>query len=153
MMKEHYIAYSVDITHDDDKSVSSDSGSITFKDPDYVDLHKTGNGNGYCIAPSSPVLSSTTTDKWGSYWTKRERCCCFCNCIISVAVIILVALVILITKGIIQLHPIHENINVTKEYITKSNITPLPRSTKAPDFKVSSPRVYIIVTIFNFYER
>ena len=136
MIGERYVVYCVDKTNNDDKSMSSDSESITFTDQNYVDLHKTGNGNGYCIAPSSPVLSSTTTDKWDSYWTKRERCCCFCNCFMTVALVILSTFVILVTKGILLLHLKQDYTNVTKGYIFSPDVTPVQCATIKPDIQV-----------------
>ena len=131
MTEERYVAYSVDKTNEDDTSLSSErSGSITFRGPDYVDLHITGNG-----LPSPPVLS-TTTDKWGSYWTKRERCCCFCNCFVTVSVIILITLVVLVTQGVVDLRQ-HADTNNDTKTIISTDIIHSPCSTLKPDFQVN----------------
>lgn len=95
---ERYAVYSTDGSNDDNKSICSDRNSCIFRDPYTSDLIDLKHLNGK-INSCSPALSTTTIDRWGSYWSKRERCCCFGNFLLTLSLIVTVTVVILATKG------------------------------------------------------
>lgn len=97
---ERFAVYSTDGSNDDAKSIGSDRNSFIFRDHDCTDLTELQNINGKVLS-CSPIHSSTTVDKWGSYWSRRERCCCFWNFLLSVALVMTVTVVILATKGVV----------------------------------------------------
>lgn len=107
---EKYVVYSPDGIPDDNRSLKSGrSDSITFTDPAYVDLavEKQTSGTTLTLTASSPAPTSSTltSDKWQSYWSKRERCCCFWNFLLTIASVVLVIIVVMATKGLITLAP------------------------------------------------
>jgi len=110
---ERYACYSADDTCcDDDTSVKSiDAECLALSETDYVDLTcvKHVHINGNALRPLSPAPSTSVSDKWRSYWSRRERCCCFCNFILSATVTVLIIIVVLATKGVVELRP--ENVS------------------------------------------
>ncbi|XP_045211089.2 endothelin-converting enzyme 1-like [Mercenaria mercenaria] len=104
---ERYAVYSTDGSNDD-KSICSERNSFIYRDPDCTDLTDLKHLNGK-IPSSSPALSTTTIDKWGSYWSKRERCCCFWNFLLTVSLIVTVTVVILATKGVVFSSNVNRN--------------------------------------------
>ena len=108
---EKYVVYSPDAIPDDNKSIKSvRSDSITFTDPAYVDLVVDKQTSGTTLTASSPAPTSSTltSDKWQSYWTRRERCCCFWNFLLTLSLVVLVVIVVMSTKGLIRLRPFNE---------------------------------------------
>ncbi|XP_060567804.1 neprilysin-21-like [Ruditapes philippinarum] len=97
---ERYAVYSTDGSNDDNKSICSERNSCLFRDPYNSDLIDLKNLNGK-VTSCSPALSTTTIDRWGSYWSRRERCCCFWNFLLTVSLIVTVTVVILATKGFV----------------------------------------------------
>lgn len=105
---ERYAVYSTDISLDhktvdvDQKSLDSGTSlSIAYQehdcmDPTNVQEHRNGQ-----VITYSPVPSVTMTDKWGSYWSKRERCCCFWNFLLTVGLTVVIVVIILVTKGLV----------------------------------------------------
>ncbi|KAL3876607.1 hypothetical protein ACJMK2_034429 [Sinanodonta woodiana] len=98
---EKYVVYSVDPISDlSSSSEDKEDGHVVLNSQVFQD-HSTTPGP---CRLESPVISSTSsTEKWGSYWSRRERCCCFLNFVFFVALAVVVAIVILSTKGIVDL--------------------------------------------------
>ena len=86
MPREMYVVYTVDKVNDNEDNTSERNKSITFIDPDSIDVHETGNTS--CKTHSPPVFSPTATNTWGSFWSKKGDMLVFiwwygdihCNC-------------------------------------------------------------------------
>ncbi|KAH3872847.1 hypothetical protein DPMN_036070 [Dreissena polymorpha] len=128
---DRYAVYSTD---DERQSVYSESSErLTLQDSGYVDLtyvKKTCHtGNGDFVPPSSQAISTTTTDKWGSYWSRRERCCCFCNCVISIILVVLATIVVMAFKGLLELkqQPTSGTVAENRQYMSKEEANVVTR--------------------------
>ena len=110
LSSDKYAVCSIDSLTDDISSELSEAVISTGKESEYVDLkgRKVANGtlrtSPKVISPAlSPAPSTIISDKWVSYWTKRERCCCFWNFVLTVALVVVVTIMVLATKGVVDL--------------------------------------------------
>ncbi|KAK3601796.1 hypothetical protein CHS0354_041710 [Potamilus streckersoni] len=94
---EKYVVYSMDPVSDLSSSSEEKEDCHCQESLDHNTTPET------CFRSDSPVISSSSTEKWGSYWSRRERCCCFLNFVFFVALAVMIAIVILSTKGIVDL--------------------------------------------------
>ena len=133
---------SIDSLNDD---MSSDlSENVKFKDPEYVDL-KSRKLNKELITTSpntssSPVPSTVMSDKWVSYWSKRERCCCFWNFLLTVSLMVMVTIMVLVTKGIVDLNQSDNNSNMSNQKLSQSEQT---SSVELPPCATSKPKAEV----------
>ncbi|XP_069125534.1 neprilysin-1-like [Argopecten irradians] len=80
---DKYVVYTVDT---EDSSSGLEDGQIVFHDPDGL--------NGLKRMP----LRSLSSDSWGTYWSKREKCCCLWNVFLILTVICLAVVFIVMHK-------------------------------------------------------
>ncbi|OWF46456.1 membrane metallo-endopeptidase-like 1 [Mizuhopecten yessoensis] len=80
---DKYVVYTVDT---EDSSSGLEDGQIVFRDPDGI--------NGLKRMP----LRSLSSDSWGTYWSKREKCCCLWNVFLILVVICLAIVFIVMHK-------------------------------------------------------
>ena len=120
---ERYVVYSVETPDDTKSNLSESRESVTFTSPDFVDIRKIPNGRGTDIPTPSPAPSTPTTDKWGSYWSARERCCCFWNSIMFISLVTLVTIVILVTKGTLELRKSDSDSTVSNKKFSSAEVT------------------------------
>ena len=137
-----YVVYTVDKTNEDENITSSErNGSITFIDPESIDVHKTGIEN--CKTRSSPVCSSIRPDKCGSYWSKREICCCLYSCSVTFIAIILISLIVL------DLRQDGHSYNVLIDKQLCTNGKHVPSTSTKSETKVF--HYYFIIMNYNLY--
>lgn len=140
---EKYVTYSPDGLPDDNKSIKSDrSDSLALRDPDLVDLSVDKQNSGTTLTLTTlspaPTTSSLTSDKWRSYWTRRERCCCFWNFLLTVALAVIITLIVLSSKGVIDVFKfMNENENGLSENFEQSSV--LTSSTKQSICTTTTP--------------
>lgn len=150
---ERYVVYSPDGASDETKSVKSlRSDSITFRDPGYVDTdrEKQNSGTTITLTPSSPALTSSTltSDKWSSYWSKRERCCCFWNFLLLVALAVAVTIVVMAAKGLINLRPSEMTGNASSQNEAEgTDVTSLITSGPCTTTTAEPPKVSIVTLL------
>ncbi|KAJ8318362.1 hypothetical protein KUTeg_003453 [Tegillarca granosa] len=83
---DKYVVYTVE--QDESCSTIADDGHIVFKEPDCNSLH--GNDKEHFKHfPVTRSFSTSSSAKWGPYWSKRERCCCVWNLFLVVTVVAL----------------------------------------------------------------
>lgn len=130
MSCDKYAVCSIDSLTDDVSSELSEAVIITGKESEYVDLkgRKVTMANGTLrtspkmTSPAlSPSPSTVLSDKWVSYWTKRERCCCFWNFILTVALAVLVTILVLATKGVVDLNKDDHTSNTSNQRLSMSS--------------------------------
>ena len=130
LSSDKYVVCSIDSLTDDALSELSETVISTCKEPEYVDLkdRKVANGT-LTTSPkvtspavsSSPAPSTVMSDKWVSYWTKRERCCCFWNFLLTVSLVVVVTIMILVTKGVVDLSKFDGNSNTSNQRLSISS--------------------------------
>lgn len=142
LSRDKYMVCSIDSLNDD---MSSDlSENVKFKDPEYVDL-KSRKLNKELITTSpntssSPVPSTVMSDKWVSYWSKRERCCCFWNFLLTVSLMVMVTIMVLVTKGIVDLNQSDDNSNMSNQKLSQSEQT---SSIEMPPCPTAKPKAEV----------
>ena len=158
LTQERYVCYSADDTCcDDDKNVRSiDAECLALRETEYVDLTcvKHVHTNGNALRLHSPSPSTSVSDKWRSYWSRRERWCCFCNFILSATVTVLIILIVLATKGVVYLGPKNDSVSqIPKEKFYSIESTPVRQPLSCPTPNPSDVLVRITHTIFSFFLR
>ena len=131
LSSDKYAVCSIDsLTADDLSSELSEAVISTCKESEYVDLkgRKVANGTirtspkvASPILSPSPVPSTVISDKWVSYWTKRERCCCFCNFLLTVSLVVVVTIMVLVTKGVVDLYNGENDTSTSNQRLSMSS--------------------------------
>lgn len=99
---DKYVVYTVE--PDGSCSTIPNDGHIVFKDPDCNSLHENEKEH-FKQLPVARSFSASSSAKWGSYWSKRERCCCVWNLFLMVTVIAISTIFVLVHKNILELSP------------------------------------------------
>ncbi|KAH3872843.1 hypothetical protein DPMN_036067 [Dreissena polymorpha] len=136
--------YAVYSTDDESQSVHSErSESLTLQDSGFVDL---------TYVKETPTI----TDNWGSYWSRRERCCCFCNCVISITLVVLVTIVVMASKGLLELkqQPTSGTVAENRQYTYKEEANAVTRqlctTPRAPEQPVSTCILCSLVILITY---
>ena len=144
LSRDKYMVCSIDSLNDDISS--GQSGSITGSDPPtYVDLKSKKKeaaittSNTTTATTPSPVPSTVMSDRWVSYWSKRERCCCFWNFLLTVSLAVMVTIMVLVTKGIVELDQPESSSNTSQKKLSfsETTVTSATCTTQKPESKVS----------------
>ncbi|XP_060074883.1 neprilysin-like [Ylistrum balloti] len=113
---DKYVVYTVDT---EDSSSGLEDGQIVFRDPDGI--------NGLKRMP----LRSLSSDSWGTYWSKREKCCCLWNVFLILVVICLAVVFIVMHKTLTSQQSERDNSSIVQTAsgqpdVTDKNVTPAP---------------------------
>lgn len=122
---DKYVVYTVDT---EDSSSGVEDGQIVFRDPDSM--------NGLKRMP----MRSLSSDSWGPYWSKREKCCCLWNVFLILVVICLAVVFIVMHKALNEPQSDSDNSSMVRpssgppDRVTDRRVTP---ATPAPRETVS----------------
>ncbi|XP_033751434.1 LOW QUALITY PROTEIN: neprilysin-like [Pecten maximus] len=113
---DKYVVYTVDT---EDSSSGLEDGQIVFRDPDGI--------NGLKRMP----LRSLSSDSWGTYWSRREKCCCLWNVFLILIVITLAVVFIVMHKTLTDQQPEPDNSSILQTAsgqpdVTDRHVTPAP---------------------------
>lgn len=131
-----YVVYTVDT--DQESSSGLDEGQIVFRDPQ-------SSPNGDRVELKRRSIRYTSSElSFGSYWSKREKCCCLFNLLLLIGVVCLATVFILYQKNVFENTNDERNSSETNSHVQTGKLT----TERTPIAATQSiPKVITLVSI------